>query len=79
MKAEIHRLLKWYGVVFYLARYGEGEDHNPHGQWGLCRASELAEKLEGAERVVTGYTLNHCFHKLGGGCADKGAKIYWSW
>ncbi len=79
MRTAIHRLLKRAGVVFYLARFGESEIWNRHGQWGMCLVSEIEEKLGDAEEVVTGYTLSHAFHKLGRGCANRGAKIYWSW
>ena len=80
LRPQIHRYLRRHGVVFYLALFGEGPTWNSHGQWGMGIVSELAEKkLKDAECVITGYTLNHAFHKLGAGCAERGAKIYWQW
>jgi hypothetical protein len=79
LHAQIHRLMKASGVVYYLAKFGEGIDYNSHGQWGMMFAHEIHKKLVDAEHVVTGYTRNHAFHRLGRGCANRGAEIYWSW
>jgi hypothetical protein len=79
LRPAIHRLVRRSGGVFYLAKFGETPTSNKHGEWGVCMAADLEERLQGAEKVVTGYTRNHAFHKLGKGCANRGAEIYWSW
>jgi hypothetical protein len=78
LHAQIHRLMRACGVVYYIALFGEGMDHNAYGQWGMVYEKEI-HKLGEAEHIVTGYTRNNCFHRLGRGCANRGAEIYWSW
>lgn len=78
-KAAAHRHLRKQGFVYYLAlcAYELEGDLQYYTKWGLCRKADLP--TQDVQELVTGYTINHCYHRLGGGCADKGAKIYWSW
>jgi hypothetical protein len=64
------RRLRKLGVRYYLAI--ETDDNGRSvASWGI------GSPPEGADVAVTGVTLSHAAHKLGGGNATKGWSIYW--